>query len=139
MTPTHYVTSVSLGFIYAALVVGFLHITNHSPEKTFTNKHLENNIETLKKYPIHTHTTLYLDRQFDEVERAAITQAAAEWTSSTHHLIEFEVKSLPATIDPKQALIIVKGTPDYPDILALDSGSFNKTIGLFVDDSPSGI
>jgi hypothetical protein len=84
-----------------------------------------------KEYPDHIHSTLYLDRNFDEFEQEAIIKAALEWTSTTNHIVEFDVVSLPIheKIDISNAIIITRVSPDYPNVILLDAENHDNTLG----------
>src|SRR5574338_1059359 len=71
-----------------------------------------------KERPNHIHTTIYLDRNFNDVEQEYIMQAAWEWAESTNHIAEFDVVQLTnkKKIDVQNGLIMVKVSADYPDI-----------------------
>ena len=86
-----------------------------------------------KPYPNHIHSTLYLDRNFDDFEQEAITKAALEWTSTTNHIVEFDIVQLPAheKIDIAYAVIITKVSPDYPNVIILDAENGDNTLGYY--------
>lgn len=86
-----------------------------------------------KQYPNHIHSTLYLDRNFDDFEQEAILKAALEWTSTTNHIVEFDVVVLPThqKIDIVNALIITKVSPDYPNVILLDATNGDNTLGYY--------
>lgn len=83
-----------------------------------------------KEYPNYVHTTLYLDRTFDDFEEEAIMEAAVEWATVTNHVVDFDVVKLPANnIDLDNSVIITKVTPDYPMVIVLDTTNDNSTLG----------
>lgn len=86
-----------------------------------------------KQYPNHIHSTLYLDRYFDDWEQEQITKAALEWTSTTNHIVEFDIVQLPAheKIDIAHAVIITKVSPDYPNVILLDATNGDNTLGYY--------
>jgi predicted Zn-dependent protease len=80
-----------------------------------------------------THVTLYLDRNFDDFETETIMKAAWEWSEATNHIIEYDIVQLP-TKDKmvyKNAVFIIKRSPDDPQILLLDVGNDNTTYGVY--------
>lgn len=91
-----------------------------------------------KERPNHIHTTIYLDRNFNDVEQEYIMQAAWEWAESTNHIAEFDVVQLPTRekIDVQNGLIMVKVSADYPDIIIMDNIKKTTTLGYFDAKSP---
>ncbi len=91
-----------------------------------------------KERPNHIHTTIYLDRNFNEVEQEYIMRAALEWAEATNHIAEFDVVQLPTRdkIDIQHALIMVKVSADYPDIILMDNIKKTTTLGYFDPKSP---
>ena len=77
--------------------------------------------------------TLFLDRTFTEDEVEYITSAALEWTDKTNHTIDFNVVILPNMEEffGPDDILVVKASPDYPDILVKDIESGNATLGLY--------
>jgi len=86
-----------------------------------------------KERPNHIHTTIYLDRNFNDVEVEYIMQAAWEWTETTNHIAEFDVVQLPThdKVDVEHALIMVKVSADYPDIIIMDNIKKTTTLGYY--------
>jgi hypothetical protein len=84
-------------------------------------------------YPNHLHTTIYIDSSFGEFEQNAIMEAALEWTTTTNHIIEYDVVRLPTNeeIDMDHSIIISKATPDHPNVIALDATNKRTTLGLY--------
>lgn len=84
-------------------------------------------------YPTHAHITIYVDRNFDDFERETVLMAAMEWTSTTNHIIEYDVVQLPTLnkIDYDNSVFITKISPDHPDIILLDQTNKNTTLGYF--------
>jgi predicted Zn-dependent protease len=85
-----------------------------------------------KEYPNHIHTTIYIDRNFDDFEQTCIINAAEEWVSTTNHIIEYDILQLPDNdINYDEALIIYKVTPDHPMIVILDTRNNGDTLGFY--------
>lgn len=95
------------------------------------------NPQTLKVYPTHEHKTLYIDRNFNDDEFEFIVEAGLEWTEATNHVIEFDVIRLPTkdVIELNHGVIITKVTPDFPEILMLDSTNHNITLAYYTDEN----
>jgi hypothetical protein len=81
----------------------------------------------------HVHTTIYVDRNFNDVEQEYIIEAAMEWTQATNHVAEFDVVQLPTRekIDVEHALIMIKVSADYPDIMIMDNIKKTTTLGYY--------
>lgn len=92
---------------------------------TIYNKH--------KEYPTHVHTTLFLDRNFDDTEKDIIIEAALEWGQATNGIVEYDIVELPTKnkVDLKSGVLLVKVSPDYPDIQLLDQYKNSTTLGYF--------
>lgn len=108
---------------YVATVASLL-ILNHFAADTF---------KPAPVYSSHVHKTLFLDRTFDEDEVLYITAAAMEWTTATNHAIDFDIVRMPnrTKVITDGDVIVVKVTPDYPDIIGLDSINNNTTLGFY--------
>jgi hypothetical protein len=75
-----------------------------------------------KNYHLPIHKTLYIDRSFPQHEGETIIQAAMEWSSATNGLVNYTIRVLPQpNIDPNNSIIIVRETPDFPEIILMDS------------------
>lgn len=86
-----------------------------------------------KVYPNHVHTTIYIDRNFDDFEQEKIISAAMKWTMATEHLVEYDIVQLPTyeKIDSKNGLFFVKISPDSPEIIVMDNIKKTSTLGYF--------
>lgn len=74
---------------------------------------------------------VYVDRQFNIIERHNIILAAEEWNKATNNQVQFVIYSLPKKSNfTKDDLLIIKVSPDYPDIIYLDSKSSNSDLML---------
>lgn len=80
------------------------------------------------KHPDHVHITIYIDRNFDDVEQEYIIAAALEWSETTNHIVDYDTIQLPTNniIDMNHALIINKVSPDDSEIILLDGENENK-------------
>jgi hypothetical protein len=68
------------------------------------------------------HKTLYIDRDLPEDEMCTIIGAAWEWHIATNGLVNYDVVRMPATgIDASNSIIILVISPDFPNMVALDS------------------
>ena len=87
----------------------------------------------------HVHTTIYVDRNFNDIEQEYIIEAAMEWGTATNHVAEFDVVQLPTRekIDVEHALIFIKVSADYPDIIIMDNIKKTTTLGYY--DSKSAL
>jgi hypothetical protein len=81
------------------------------------------------KLPIHK--TLYLERGIYDDQMFHILAAAMEWNQATNGQVVFDIKRLPAKINPIDAIIVFNVTPDYPDIILLDSVKNYSTLGYY--------
>lgn len=92
----------------------------------------------LKHETIHTlpvHKTLYLERGLDDQEVSSVVEAAIEWYDATDGQINFDIKSLPQKeIDPVDSIVILNLSPDYPEVMLLDTMNHQTTLGYFNDD-----
>lgn len=90
-------------------------------------------------YPNHVHTTLYVDRNFDDEEFTSIVEAALEWSTTTNHIVEYDVVQLPLHNKQKvqltNSIIFIKASPDTPEVIVLDSSQGNKTLGFFNENA----
>lgn len=78
------------------------------------------------------HKTLYLQRDLYDEQTYAVLAAAMEWYDVTNGEVVFDIKVLPQrNIDPRNAIIVMSVTPDFPEILITDSGNHNSTLGLY--------
>jgi hypothetical protein len=84
------------------------------------------------KLPIHK--TLYLERGIYDEEMFHILEAAMEWNQATNGQVIFDIKRLPqANIRTANSIIVFNVTPDYPDIIILDSIKNYSTLGYYND------
>lgn len=88
-----------------------------------------------KIYPAHFHKTLYLDRNFTDDQVFSLTSAAVSWTEKTNHIAEFDVVQLPTDekISVSDAIIMVKASPDYPEVMIIDRAIKGITLGYYND------
>jgi hypothetical protein len=94
----------------------------------------------LPNYTLPIHKTLYVDRNMDDEELTHIIQASLEWYDATNGLVVFEMKRMPqAHIDPTDAIFVFNASPDYPNVLLLDTVNNQNTLGFFNDDNLSFI
>lgn len=86
----------------------------------------------------HIHKTIYVDRRFNDDEVTYIAQAAITWTLTTNHIATLDVVRLPThtIIDATDAVLILKVSPDFPEIILLDGQSHSdSTVGYFQEKS----
>ena len=82
------------------------------------------------KLPVHK--TLYLERGIYDEEMYHILDAAMEWNRATNGQVVFDIKRLPqADLKAADAIIIFNVTPDFPDIIILDSIKHYSTLGYY--------
>ena len=91
-----------------------------------------------KQYPSHIHKTLYVDRHFTDDEFILIAWAAIRWSQTTNHIVDYDVVKLPTVIQlepatPDNAIVVMKMSPDYPAVLALDRFNEGTTLGYYGD------
>ncbi len=91
-------------------------------------------------YPASPQRTLYLDRELADQEKEVIRHAALRWNEATNHVVDFKVVSLPVTDtapvrNPLQAIIVLKVSPDYPDVIMLDLGNSGSTVAFYRQES----
>lgn len=81
----------------------------------------------------HPHITLYIDRNFTEVEVDIIVGAALEWSKTTHHAVEYNIILLPTKdkIELKNSVFITKRSEDDPRIILMDLIGDTQTLGIF--------
>lgn len=92
------------------------------------------------EFPSYTHKTLLVDRNFDEKEKEFITLAALEWSQATNNRVDFTIIYLPnkySKIDD-DTIIVVKASPDYPEILLANVNNNGEavTLGLYDNRGP---
>lgn len=81
------------------------------------------------------HKTLYIDRNIDDQELNYITEAAQQWQQATQGQVSFEVIRLPQQhINPSNSVFVVNVSPDYPEIIILDTMSQIRTLGFYNND-----
>lgn len=74
------------------------------------------------------HKTLYVDRNLSEDELCIIVGAAWEWHTATNGIVTYDVVRMPAkSIDIHNSIIIVIVSADFPEMIALDSASEDRT------------
>ena len=79
---------------------------------------------------------IYVDRTFDRYERLYINQAANEWNIATKNQVKFTVYFLPKQNHfGANDILMIKVSPDYPNIIYLDSHSNGVMLGYYDDDS----
>lgn len=73
-------------------------------------------------YHLPVHKTLYVDRNMTEEEMAIIVASAWEWHASTRGMVVYDVVRLPSkTIDVQNGVIICLVSPDFPEVIDLDT------------------
>lgn len=78
------------------------------------------------------HTTIYVDRGFNNNEVEFIKDAAGEWSFETNHIVDFDVIQLPVkNLIYSNSLFILKKYSDDPKIIFMDLKSSNETLGFF--------
>lgn len=81
----------------------------------------------------HIHRTIYIDRNFDTEQTLAIERVAMRWETATKHIAEFQIVDMPATLDENSdPLVIVNASPDFPDVIHLDSQNQGGTLGVYI-------
>lgn len=109
-----------------ALIVGFAEIAAPIVQQRIS----------YNQYTLPVHKTLYLERNVYDNQLRAITVAAMEWYTVTDGQVVFDIKILPQRhIDPKNAIIVTTVTPDFPEILIMDSTNKNTTLALYHTNS----
>lgn len=90
-----------------------------------------------KIYSRHIHTTIYIDNNFNNAEKEEIINSALEWSVTTNHIVEYDIVYLQSleNVSLINSLIIIKVTPNYPDIMALDAMTNDTVLGYYSDDS----
>jgi hypothetical protein len=84
------------------------------------------------RHELPVHKTLYLERGIYEDQMYYITLAAMEWYDVTNGQVVFDIRRLPQTnINPSEAIVVLNVTPDYPEMLILDSMNHRTTLGLY--------
>lgn len=85
----------------------------------------------LQHHQLPIHQTLYVDRNATDDQFTNIVGAAVQWQLATNSLVSYDVVRLPAQgIDIDNSIIIVMVSPDFPNIIALDSDG-NNHLGYF--------
>lgn len=75
------------------------------------------------------HVTLYLENSVFENEVDHVSAASLEWYNATNGQVIFDLEKLPAKdIDPHKSIVLVNITPQYPQIIVLDSYNKNTTL-----------
>lgn len=78
------------------------------------------------------HKTLYLERGIYDEQMYHILNAAMEWNRVTNGQVVFDIKRLPEpNLKVENSIIVFNVTPDYPDIIILDSIKNYSTLGYF--------
>lgn len=84
------------------------------------------------QHSLPVHKTLYMQRDMYDEQTYAVLEAAMEWYDVTNGQVVFDMKVLPQrNINPREAIIVMSVTPDFPEILITDSGNHNTTLGLY--------
>jgi matrixin len=84
------------------------------------------------QHSLPVHKTLYLQRDMYDEQMYAVLTAALEWYDATNGEVVFDIKVLPQrNINPQEAIIVMGVTPDFPEILIMDSTNHNSTLGLY--------
>jgi hypothetical protein len=87
-------------------------------------------------YTLPIHKTLYLDRQMDDNQLYAITEAVIEWNEVTNGQVVFDIEKLPKqNMNIVDSIIILGVTPDFPEIIVLDNLNKKLTLGYYNIDS----
>jgi Zn-dependent protease with chaperone function len=88
-----------------------------------------------KEYTPTVHTTIYIDRSFDDFEQEIIISSAIKWEEATKHLVKYDIVQMPThdKIDPKNSLFIVKVSPDNPEVIILDGVKRNTTLAYYTE------
>lgn len=81
----------------------------------------------------HLFTTIYIDRNFNDFERGAITSAAKKWSKTTNNIVEYDVIQLPTDkqILFDNSLFFIKISEDSPEIIFGDYASKTNILGYF--------
>jgi len=88
------------------------------------------------QYTLPVHKTLYLQRDMYDDQLFAVLEAAMEWYDVTDGQVVFDIRILPQrNIDPREAIIVMSVTPDFPEILITDSGNHSTTLGLYTTNN----
>ena len=75
------------------------------------------------------HITLYLEKSVFENEVNHVSAASLEWYNATDGQVIFDLATLPAAdIDPAKSIVLVNVTPQYPQIIVLDSYNHTSTL-----------
>lgn len=81
-------------------------------------------------YPSRVDKILYLDEQFNQDEVELMVEAAAEWEQSTGNIVHYTIEQLPVDkIDYAKAIIVIKVSHFYPEVLELDYSRQQVTLG----------
>ncbi len=109
----------------AIILVGLCFFFNYATHYNTGTKHYGN----------YVHKTIYIDRSFNEQEVVDITQAAISWSIVTNHIADLDVERLPtnAGLDVRGAVVVLKVSPDYPEVILLDGFNDKSTLGYFSD------
>lgn len=82
------------------------------------------------KLPVHK--TLYLERSVYDEEMFHILEATMEWNRATNGQVVFDIKQLPQrNIRPADGIIVFNVTPDFPDIILMDSINDMTTLAYY--------
>lgn len=78
------------------------------------------------------HKIIYIEHGMSNEETNHIISAAVEWGEVTNNQVIFDIERLPQKdLLPSDAIIIFNVTPDYPEILMLDSVNDYTTLGFY--------
>jgi len=84
------------------------------------------------EHTLPVHKTLYLERALSDEQMYHILNAAMEWNQVTNGQVVFDIKRLPdANMQAANAIVMFNVTPDFPDIIILDSIKHYSTLGYY--------
>ena len=88
--------------------------------------------------PEHTlpvHKTLYVGRDVGQEEMLHIMEASIEWNRVTNGQVAFDIKKMPQPhVVMADAIVVNNISPDFPEIILLDTVKHNSTLGFFNED-----
>lgn len=75
------------------------------------------------------HVTLYLEKSVFDNEVQHVSEAVLEWYNVTDGQVVFDLETLPAkNIDPHNSIVLVNISPQYPQIIVLDTYNESSTL-----------
>lgn len=87
---------------------------------------------TYMRHTLPVHKILYLPRSTYDEQISSVVRASIEWNEATNGMVVFDIKRLPQrSINAQEAIIVMSVTPDYPEIMIVDSMNHNSTLGLY--------